>query len=190
MSKETEALQAEIDRLSAQIKEIYQAQVESFYFSPAAQNDWSRVDSIPARGNSAATVQSIVENAHALDFDQRLNTSSYVNVSFEPEEEAVALMGLGVNLADQTVYPESYKIHDRVVNMLARLWHCPEPDDFKETETFAGAGTVGSTEACLLAGLALKFRWREWLANRNDLSDSEVLGIKPNIVISTCFQAA
>ena len=84
MSKETEALQAEIDRLRTQIKEIYQAQVETFYFSPAAQNDWSRVDSIPARGSSAATVQHIVENAHALDFDQRLNTSSYVNVSFEP----------------------------------------------------------------------------------------------------------
>ena len=49
------------------------------------------MDSIPPRGTSAATVQALIENAHALDFDQRLNTSSYVNVSFEPEEEAVAL---------------------------------------------------------------------------------------------------
>ena len=31
---------------------------------------------------------------------------------------------------------------------------------------FAGACTVGSTEACLLAGLALKFRWRAWYAKK------------------------
>lgn len=190
MTQEVEALKDEISRLRAEMKAIYEAQVESFHFSPAAQHDWSQDDSIPARGNSAATVQALIENAHALDFDQRLNTSSYVNVSFEPEEEAVALLGLGVNLADQTVYPQSYKLHDRVVNMLARLWHCPEPADFAQTRTFAGAGTVGSTEACLLAGLALKFRWRQWIAERDGLSDSQVLGIKPNIVISTCFQAA
>jgi glutamate decarboxylase len=190
MSEEVDALRDEVSRLRAQIKEIYDSEIESFYFSPAAQQDWSEVDSIPARGTSAATVQALIENAHALDFDQRLNTSSYVNVSFEPEEEAVALLGLGVNLADQTVYPQSYKLHDRVVNMLARLWHCPEPSNFAETQTFAGAGTVGSTEACLLAGLALKFRWREWRAERDGLSHSEVLGIKPNIVISTCYQAA
>mgnify|MGYP003926572271 FL=1 len=190
MSEEVDALRDEVSRLRAQIKEIYDSEIESFHFSPAAQQDWSEVDSIPARGTSASTVQALIENAHALDFDQRLNTSSYVNVSFEPEEEAVALLGLGVNLADQTVYPQSYKLHDRVVNMLARLWHCPEPSNFAETQTFAGAGTVGSTEACLLAGLALKFRWREWRAERDGLSHSEVLGIKPNIVISTCYQAA
>ena len=31
----------------------------------------------------------MVENAHALDFDHRLNTSSYVNVALEQEEEAI-----------------------------------------------------------------------------------------------------
>jgi hypothetical protein len=190
MSDEVDALRDEVSRLRAQMNEIYDAEIESFHFPPAAQKDWSEVDSIPARGNSAATLQALIENAHSLDFDPRVNTSSYVNVSFEPEEEAVALLGLRVNLADQTVYPQSYKLYDRVVAMLARLWHCPEPSDFPETQIFAGAGTVGSTEACLLAGLALKFRWREWRAERDGLSDAEVLGTKPNIVISTCYQAA
>lgn len=50
-----------------------------------------------------------MEDYHLLDFSERLNTSSYVNVVFEPEEEKVALMGLKVNLADQTVYPESFR---------------------------------------------------------------------------------
>ena len=75
--------------MRAQITAIYNSEIESFHFSPAAQQDWSEVDSIPHRGTSAATVQALIENTHALDFDQRLNRSSYVNVSFEPEEEAV-----------------------------------------------------------------------------------------------------
>jgi hypothetical protein len=45
--------------------------------------------------------------AHLLDFKPRLNTSSYVNVCFEPEEREVAALGLEVNMADQSVYPAS-----------------------------------------------------------------------------------
>jgi glutamate decarboxylase len=74
--------------------------------------------------------------------------------------------------------------------MIAGLWHCPEPPDMEEYGVHAGAGTVGSTEACLLAGLALKFRWREWYAKRNKLSGNAVSGIRPNLVISSCYQAA
>ena len=108
-------------------------------------------DTIPQRGNDAAAVKAVIENDALLDFSPQLNTSSYVNVQFEDEEEDVALMGMKVNLADQTVYPQSYKIHDSLVNMIAKLWNCPKPDDFDEYGVYAGAGTVGSTEACLRA---------------------------------------
>ena len=145
---------------------------------------------IPDESHASRTVKTIIENHYLLDFKPELNTSSYVNVRFEPEEKDVAMMGLRVNLADQTVYPQSYKIHDTVVNMIARLWNCPEQDDFEEYGVFPGAGTVGSTEACLLAGLALKFRWRRWYGKRNGLSKDDVLREQPNIVISTCYQAA
>ena len=53
MSEEVDALRDEVSRLRAQIKEIYDSEIESFHFSPAAQQDWSEVDSIPARGSSA-----------------------------------------------------------------------------------------------------------------------------------------
>jgi glutamate decarboxylase len=71
--------------------------------------------------------------------------------------------------------------------MVAKLWNCPPPVNGTQ---YSGAGTVGSTEACLLAGLALKFRWRAWYAKQNGLSQQEVLGERPNLVISSCFQAA
>ena len=72
------------------------------------------------------------------------------------EERDVALLGAEVNLADASVYPASMRVHDIVVNLLAKLWNAPEPPI--KGGNYCGAGTVGSTEACLLAGLALKFR--------------------------------
>jgi glutamate decarboxylase len=148
---------------------------------------------LPLRGMSARHVRERIIQLNQLDNKPRLNTSSYVNVVMEPEEEEVALLGLGVNLADGSVYPSSVNLHDTVVNMIAKMWHAPIDasitDDDGRTK-YTGAGTVGSTEACLLAGLALKFRWREWYRTRNNLSKREILGVIPNVVISTCYQAA
>lgn len=189
MSDDIVALQREVERLRAQLDSV-QAGGSGYYHSPLAQQDWFSLRQIPKEGLDREAVKLMIENAHTLDFDHRLNTSSYVNVSLDPEEEAIALMGLRVNLADQTVYPQSYKLHDTAVNMIADLWHCPEDPKFDEYGVFPGAGTVGSTEGCLLAGLALKFRWRNWYAKRHRLSADQVLDQRPNMVISTCYQAA
>jgi glutamate decarboxylase len=161
-----------------------------YYASKTASKDPEDDMSMPANGIASSYCLRKIEDYHMLDFSERLNTSSYVNVVFEPDEEKVALMGLKVNLADQTVYPESFRMHNDVVNMIAKLWHCPKPQDFDKYGCYAGAGTVGSTEACLLAGLALKFRWRAWYAKKHGLDEDQVRGVYPNMVITTCFQAA
>lgn len=148
--------------------------------------------SIPNHGMNPRHVKETIISLHDLDFAPRLNTSSYVNVVMEPEEAEVALLGATVNLADASVYPASVKIHDRVVNMIAELWNAPEPPKLKNGKPgdYSGAGTVGSTEACLLAGLALKFRWRKWYGKKNGMTNEETLGVRPNMVISSLFQAA
>ena len=48
--------------------------------------------------------------------------------------------------------------------------------------------TVGSTEACLLSGLALKFRWRHWYRKRHNMTEAEVRGVYPNVVMSSAYQ--
>lgn len=146
---------------------------------------------MPLLGMSGDHVKERILQMHELDNRPRLNTSSYVNVVREPAEEDVALMGLSTNLADASVYPASVRLHDTVVNMIAKMWNVPEPE---EDGNYSGAGTVGSTEACLLAGLALKFRWRTWYKASKygkDLPNAHaVIGVVPNVVISTCYQAA
>ena len=189
MTDEITHLRQEVEQLRAKLEQA-QASSSGYYWSPLVQQDWFNLQHIPDTGLDREAVKLMVENAHALDFDHRLNTSSYVNVALEREEEAIALMGLRVNLADQTVYPQSYKLHDATVNMIANLWHCPKDPEFEDYGVFAGAGTVGSTEACLLAGLALKFRWRNWYAKRQGKPVEQILHARPNLIISTCFQAA
>ena len=77
--------------------------------------------------------------------------------------------------------------------MVARLWNHPSSGGPSGSASpFPGAVTVGSTEACLLAGLALKFRWRAWMAQRSTppLSARDSRKLIPELIICTTFQAA
>lgn len=59
------------------------------------------------------------------------------------------------------------------VRILANLWNAPDGGDAP------GCSTVGSSEACMLGGLALK---RRWLAKRK-AQGKGAEGAKPNIVM-------
>ena len=58
------------------------------------------------------------------------------------------------NMIDKDEYPETAVIESRCVNVLADLWNAPE------AESATGCSTTGSSEAAMLAGMALKWRWR------------------------------
>lgn len=180
-------LQARIDELESSAQRQFSDDT-TFYASDRAIISSETYDTLPTNGMTARHVKEILTQASQCNFSPRLNTSSYVNVVSEPEEKDVAIMGAEVNLADASVYPASIKIHDRVVDMIAKMWHTPSPE--VAGDHYTGAGTVGSTEACLLSGLALKFRWRDWYKSKHGMTDAEVQAVKPNIVISTAYQAA
>jgi len=186
---ENAAMTSEIDKLKEEINKLKSA-INNSEEEPLEEKEFEHPNVIPTSGAEAKEVETFINDEIILDVAPELNTSSYVNINLDVEEKALAVKGLQVNIADQTVYPQSFKMHDKLVNMIANLWNCPKPDDFDDYGCYPGACTVGSTEACLLAGLALKFRWRNWYAKKNNLSMNEVLGERPNIIISTCFQAA
>jgi glutamate decarboxylase len=73
-------------------------------------------------------------------------------------------------MIDKDEYPVTAEIESRCVNILADLWH---GDDGQ------GCSTVGSSEACMLAGLALKFRWRKQATDPS---------AKPNLVMGANVQ--
>ena len=95
------------------------------------------------------------------------------------DDEAIKLMSetLDKNAIDKSEYPRTAKVESSCVNMLANLWNAP-------SENFIGTSTVGSSEACMLGGMAMKFRWRN-LAEKKGI---DVTKRKPNLVISSGFQ--
>jgi len=184
---EVEQLREEVATLKGVINDLN----KSYYASNFSQDLIVQGKAgFPKHGIPASHAKTIIRDYHNMDSNEYLNTSSYVNVVFEPEEMEVAQLGMSINIADQTVYPVTFKIHDHVVNMMAHLWNCPSNEVFESTGVHAGAGTVGSTEACLLAGLALKFRWRRWFMKKHGLSKAEVVNEPANIVLSSMYQAA
>ncbi|WP_288396087.1 glutamate decarboxylase [uncultured Vagococcus sp.] len=94
------------------------------------------------------------------------------------DERVVKLMSetLAKNAIDKSEYPRTAQIESYCVNILADLWYTKED--------FIGTSTVGSSEACMLGGMAMKFRWRK-LAKEKGI---DVLKQKPNLVISSGYQ--
>jgi glutamate decarboxylase len=64
-------------------------------------------------------------------------------------------LSIDKNMIDKDEYPAAAEIENRCVHILADLWHSPEP------RGTIGCSTTGSSEAAMLGGLALKWKWRE-----------------------------
>jgi glutamate decarboxylase len=95
------------------------------------------------------------------------------------EPEAHLLLGetLEKNAIDKSEYPRTAEIENRCVNIIAGLWNAPD-------EKYMGTSTVGSSEACMLGGMAMKFRWR----NRAKKAGIDVAAKNPNLIISSGYQ--
>jgi glutamate decarboxylase len=125
----------------------------------------------------ADVARRLIKNELLDEGNARLNLATFCSTFME--DEAVQLMTetLDKNAIDKSEYPSTIELENRCVSIIANLWHAPEIG-------FIGTSTVGSSEACMLAGLAMKFRWRS-LALSLGL---DVCTKKPNLVISAGYQ--
>jgi glutamate decarboxylase len=74
------------------------------------------------------------------------------------------------NMIDKDEYPQSAEIEARCVHMLADLWNSPD------AANTMGCSTTGSSEAAMLGGMAMKWRWREKMRVAGKPTD------KPNMI--------
>ncbi|KAL7153595.1 hypothetical protein ABFS83_04G180000 [Erythranthe nasuta] len=98
----------------------------------------------------------IVNDELMLDGNPRLNLASFVTTWMEPECDKLIMDSFNKNYVDMDEYPVTTELQNRCVNMIAHLFNAPVGDD----ETAIGVGTVGSSEAIMLAGLAFKRKWQ------------------------------
>ncbi|MDQ6947131.1 MAG: glutamate decarboxylase [Actinomycetota bacterium] len=95
----------------------------------------------------------LIHDELLLDGSARLNLATFVTTWMEPQARQLMAECVDKNIIDKDEYPQTAELERRCVAMLADLWRAPEP------EHAIGCSTTGSSEACMLAGLALRRRW-------------------------------
>jgi len=109
---------------------------------------------LPKTGMDSETAYELITNELLLDGQARLNLATFVTTWMPSTAERLMAHTADKNMIDKDEYPQTAQIEARCVNMIARLWHVPE------CEQATGCSTTGSSEAAMLAGMALKWRWR------------------------------
>ena len=112
-------------------------------------------DHFPPKGMSAQAAKAMVEAESCTDCQPTMNLSSFVTTFTEPEALEVAHEHFLKNYIDHDMYPQLFAMEGRMVRWLHKLWNGPEG-----VEPY-GTATIGSSEACMLAGLAHKWNWRQ-----------------------------
>lgn len=128
---------------------------------------------MPENGMPANAAYQLIHDELNMDANPALNLASFVTTWMEPEAVKLMNENLHKNFIDHDEYPQTEIIHNRCINMLARLFNSPEKCNS------IGTATIGSSEAIMLGGLSHKWKWRLKRKAEGKATD------KPNIVFGS-----
>ncbi|KAI7734276.1 hypothetical protein M8C21_012179 [Ambrosia artemisiifolia] len=137
-----------------------------------------KTNGMPKDSSPKEAAYQIINDELMLDGNPRLNLASFVTTWMEPECDKLIMDSINKNYVDMDEYPVTTELQNRCVNMIAHLFNAP----LGESETAVGIGTVGSSEAIMLAGLAFKRKWQNKMKALGKPWD------KPNIVTGANVQ--
>jgi len=130
----------------------------------------------PKQSMLPETAYQLVRDESMLDGNARLNLATFVSTWMDERADQLYAESYDKNAIDKDEYPQTAEIETYCWRMLADLWRAPNPANA------IGCSTTGSSEACMLGGLALKRRWQE--KRRGEGKSTE----KPNLVMSSAVQ--
>jgi glutamate decarboxylase len=131
---------------------------------------------LPEHAIEPDTAAQLIADELMLDGNARLNLATFVSTWMEPQARALMSLTFDKNMIDKDEYPRTADIEMRCVNILSRLWNSPDE------EQATGTSTTGSSEAAMLAGMALKWRWRDRMRAAGKSIDA------PNLVMGANVQ--
>ena len=139
---------------------------------------------LPAEAMEPAAAYRFIHDELMLDGSSRLNLATFVTTWMDPEAERLMAETFDKNMIDKDEYPATAAIESRCVAMVADLFHAENLRD-DDASTATGVSTIGSSEAVMLGGLALKWRWKERVS-KNDPNAWK--GRTPNLVMGSNVQ--
>lgn len=134
-------------------------------------------DRIPQHPTTPEIAYRLVKDETYAQTQPRLNLATFVTTYMD--EYATKLMNeaIAINYIDETEYPRVAVMCAKCINIVANLWNTPEKSKWK-----TGALGIGSSEACMLGGVAAWQRWKERRMAQGKSYD------KPNFIISSAYQ--
>ncbi|KAG7539635.1 hypothetical protein FFLO_03434 [Filobasidium floriforme] len=124
------------------------------------------------------TAYQLVHDELELDGTPALNLASFVTTYMDSAAEKLMMENMNKNAIDYEEYPATVDLQNRCVNMIGRLFNAPT----SESEGCVGTSTVGSSEAIILATLAMKRKWQHARKAARKPYD------RPNMVMNAAVQ--
>ncbi|KAH7320877.1 glutamate decarboxylase [Stachybotrys elegans] len=146
----------------------------SVYGSQFAAHDLPR-QVMPEKQMPKDVAYRMIKDELSLDNNPKLNLASFVTTYMEEEAEKLMADSFSKNFIDYEEYPQSADIQNRCVNMIGNLFHAPNSES-------VGTSSVGSSEAIMLAVLAMKKRWQKRRKAEGKSTEN------PNLIMSSAVQ--
>ena len=127
-------------------------------------------------GLDSETAYELISSELLLDGQARLNLATFVTTYMPTIAGRLMADTADKNMIDKDEYPQTAEIEARCVNIIADMWSSPDH------EQATGCSTTGSSEAAMLGGMALKWRWRERMSKAGKPTD------RPNLVMGANVQ--
>lgn len=124
----------------------------------------------PPKESNPRNVFDAVRDELMLDGNSRQNLATFCQTWVDDEIRSLMDLSIDKNMIDKDEYPQTAEIENRCVHMLADLWNSPD------ALNTLGCSTIGSSEAAMLGGLALKWQWRKKRTAAGKPTD------KPNLI--------
>jgi glutamate decarboxylase len=109
---------------------------------------------MPDNQEEARHAFQVVRDELLLDGNSRQNLATFCQTWLEPEVLELLALSFDKNMIDKDEYPQTAALEERCVHMLADLWNSPDASNTQ------GTSTTGSSEAAMLGGMALLWKWR------------------------------
>jgi glutamate decarboxylase len=155
-----------------------EAEVADLFAGPEGVRIASKY-AMPGEPSRPEAIYQLLRTELLLDGNAAQNLATFCTTWSEDEVHRLMNASLDKNMIDKDEYPQTAEIENRCVHILAGLWNAPTGG------SAMGCSTTGSSEACMLGGLALKHRWRARRAAEGKPGD------KPNLVcgpVQVCWE--
>ena len=132
----------------------------------------SPVERIPDGPTTPEVAYQMVKDETFAQTQPRLNLATFVTTYMDDYATKLMNEAININYIDETEYPRIAVMNGKCINIVANLWNSPEKDTWK-----TGALAIGSSEACMLGGVAAWLRWRKKRQAENTICVVPIQGV-------------